>query len=565
MIERQKELLSYLSDLSKIYQDATNSSGDLLIGGQQKLKSAVKNVSSAIESGELLVPLIGGFSAGKSSALNTLLGENILPVAITQETAIPAELRYSATEYIIAVTTSGSEERYEITEIVELTKKAQSLSHLHMYLNRDVLKRVDPFILVDMPGFDSPVKSHNDSILRYLARGVHYLYLVDATGGTLKSDEVRRLNEIEAMGRDFNVFLTKKDLFSERDLQTVTEYIEDQVITQFDSDQPIVAIDKTSAEPLVESLLNVDPDKLFDNAYIGSVKEVFYSANSDLNAALSALKKSKSEKEETLNNLKRTLQNIKDKKEEMVSSSKVDESSTAKILRSLDGELRRSTEELSNSFNNSDLMTRKINDIVRSVMVRELKQVTQSMSDDISHSFISQSNINLNLDLNLDNGWLPNVIDGIRDNVMRSLIDVDKMKPSDSSGLGGVIVMIQKFIPHPVVKVVLSILPGIISSIFSSVSDTQKKEKVKESLRSQVFPDVLSQIEPELTKSLVGVQNAIAQSLSSEFEDKINRQQEILGQAEDEINSSDTTQKIDDVCKSISDLDVLTEAVLFKG
>jgi len=50
----------------------------------------VTRLQSDIEHTELLVPVIGAFSAGKSSLLNAFLGENVLGIGLTPET----ELRY---------------------------------------------------------------------------------------------------------------------------------------------------------------------------------------------------------------------------------------------------------------------------------------------------------------------------------------------------------------------------------------------------------------------------------------------------------------------------------------
>ncbi|MCP2085919.1 UNVERIFIED_ORG: putative GTPase [Paraburkholderia sediminicola] len=44
---------------------------------------------------QLIVPVVGSFSPGKSSLINTVTGDNLLPVAIAPETALPAELRFA--------------------------------------------------------------------------------------------------------------------------------------------------------------------------------------------------------------------------------------------------------------------------------------------------------------------------------------------------------------------------------------------------------------------------------------------------------------------------------------
>ena len=56
---------------------------------------------------ELLVPVVGAFSAGKSSLLNAIMGSSILPMDIKPETAIPTELRHDTHERIEAFLPMG--------------------------------------------------------------------------------------------------------------------------------------------------------------------------------------------------------------------------------------------------------------------------------------------------------------------------------------------------------------------------------------------------------------------------------------------------------------------------
>ena len=81
------------------------------------LKEAVVNV-------ELLVPVVGAFSAGKSSLLNSFLGKKYLTVDVSPETALATELRYSQEEYIQVVKNDGSLERFNIEEAESLKARA---------------------------------------------------------------------------------------------------------------------------------------------------------------------------------------------------------------------------------------------------------------------------------------------------------------------------------------------------------------------------------------------------------------------------------------------------------
>ena len=96
------------------------------------------------------MPLIGGFSSGKSSAINRFLGENILSVKITPETAIATELRFSENPRLEAFKDDGSFDTFANFE--EITNM-QNYSFVRLCVNNARIQSIEPFILVDMPGF----------------------------------------------------------------------------------------------------------------------------------------------------------------------------------------------------------------------------------------------------------------------------------------------------------------------------------------------------------------------------------------------------------------------------
>lgn len=84
-------------------------------------------LATSIENQELLVPVIGGFSSGKSSLINSFLGSNVLGVAITPQTAIATELRYSSEEKIEAIKDDESIDVFKINELEKVEEKAQNM------------------------------------------------------------------------------------------------------------------------------------------------------------------------------------------------------------------------------------------------------------------------------------------------------------------------------------------------------------------------------------------------------------------------------------------------------
>lgn len=111
---------------------------------------------------EVRTPLIGAFSSGKSSLINALLGESILSTDITPETAIPAEIRYADTPYYRGCLPDGQQFALAVEDMKENNlSHLQSKGWIEIGLPAPVLRSLPHIVLVDMPGWDSGIKSVN--------------------------------------------------------------------------------------------------------------------------------------------------------------------------------------------------------------------------------------------------------------------------------------------------------------------------------------------------------------------------------------------------------------------
>ena len=89
----------------------------------------------------LLIPVVGTFSAGKSTLLNTFLGKEYLLTGITPETALATELHYSEDEYFEAIKLDGEIIKYEINEAEKIRNNASKYKYIRAYMNNENLKK----------------------------------------------------------------------------------------------------------------------------------------------------------------------------------------------------------------------------------------------------------------------------------------------------------------------------------------------------------------------------------------------------------------------------------------
>ncbi|GAA7248217.1 hypothetical protein HpBGD82_09510 [Helicobacter pylori] len=80
-------------------------------------KTECSTLLASIQKQQLVIPVVGNFSTGKSTLLNRFLEKSVLPTGITSETSLATELHYSANERIEAF--SNNDEKAESFELNE--------------------------------------------------------------------------------------------------------------------------------------------------------------------------------------------------------------------------------------------------------------------------------------------------------------------------------------------------------------------------------------------------------------------------------------------------------------
>ncbi len=191
---------------------------------------------ASVQKQQLVIPIVGNFSAGKSTLLNRFLEKSVFPTGIMPKTSLATELHYSANEHIEAFSNNDEEaESFELNErsfevIKENTAEyfylnAAEYSYLKVYLNNEALKNSAPLVFVDMPGFDSPISSHTHAILEYLERGVHFVILTSVEEGNLTKRMVRELKNLLEFDKGLSFILSKTNLTTPSRVEEVSHYM----------------------------------------------------------------------------------------------------------------------------------------------------------------------------------------------------------------------------------------------------------------------------------------------------------------------------------------------------
>ncbi len=223
-------------------------------------KTECSTLLASVQKQQLVIPIVGNFSAGKSTLLNRFLEKSVLPTAITPETSLATELHYSTNEL--------NEQSFEV-----IKENAAEYSYLKVYLNNEALKNSAPLVFVDMPGFDSPISSHTHAILEYLERGVHFVILTSVEEGALTKRMVRELKNLLEFDKGLSFILSKTNLRTPSQVGEISHYIQDQIQDHLDLTTHLIYSNKDN-NALLEVADKIDAEKLFSALYLKRLKSL---------------------------------------------------------------------------------------------------------------------------------------------------------------------------------------------------------------------------------------------------------------------------------------------------
>lgn len=539
MLNSQRNFVEYLEQVNALVKKA-------------ELDKSKDTLIKLIKEQELLVPVVGGFSAGKSTAINAFLGEDILSVAITPETALATELRYTDGQaYAQGVKENGQIEELSLNEFVKLKERAEDFAYAKVFLNNEKLKSIEPLILVDMPGFDAPVEAHNKAIMEYLARGAYFVILESASSGTLAMSIKRHIENLQTLGRSFSFALTKCDLKPKSELDEIKTSIADELKDSFDYDKSVFLLDLKGG--LDKVIKDTNSEQIFENLYKDELKFDFKDTKSSLQTKISALKANKNEALEAVKELEKAVEKINSTQENLnTDTNECAQNAAIATINVVAESLRLKASEIANAaLNGEEAMNSVVSEIVQNVLLKEFNARAKTQRERLINTFKGQIS-DLNLDsLNIDATW----VNDISKSINNALMGIST-KPKDNliTEYGDkvvkiLIVSLGKLLSKlpvplqlkPIIVGLTTFLPTIIGFFKGKTIDekalgVEVVSKIKESLQDEVLNAFKNNFE--------AIQKFIAHSFKTKFEEKqaeINAAQEqkaqILGEIDDKIQA----------------------------
>jgi len=249
--ETKPEIAQELEKLEKlIYQDfmELTKRQNLPNGAEmfEKLKKAYEDLEDLAEFSALanknIVAIGGGFSSGKSRFINSILGDDLLPIATTPTTAIPSYIGKGKEEAIYALNTFNTKAHIDREAIKAIShafneKYNVSFSHIIKILMMEKISfPYDNIVLLDTPGYsksDSLIKGNNtdEKIARgHLAQADHLIWVVDAPKGTIPDMDIQFIKSLNYEGEIF-IIVNKADQRPLDEIPSIMEVIKERLST----------------------------------------------------------------------------------------------------------------------------------------------------------------------------------------------------------------------------------------------------------------------------------------------------------------------------------------------
>lgn len=524
-------------------------------------KTECSTLLASIQKQQLVIPVVGDFSAGKSTLLNRFLGSSVLPTGITPyitpETSLATELHYSADERIEAF--SSNDEKTESFELNEQSFKvikdnATEYSYLKVYLNNEALKDSAPLVFVDMPGFCSLTSSHTHAILEYLERSVHFVILISVEEGNLTKRMVRELKNLLEFDKGLSFILSKMKI---RPLQVgeISRRIQEKIQDHLDLTTRLIHANKDN-NALLEVADTIDAEKLFSSLYLKRLKFLNSQLQNSLKSVMESFDYSKEKALEEIKALDLGVKDIEKTYEKLRANLEEEYSSVAvnSVVKKVIEEVREQKSYLASLINKPNEFNSEIESIMQQSLIKnaklEIEKINLSFSKDFCAEFTSLNNTQLSSGVSVNVERLELGINAL--SVILAKNPVTRPLAPFLSGL------------NPFLEELFLLSSNIIASFFFFRNEERERAKLENLIEVKVIPEV----QYKLKKVLPGLFNeCLENSLKGlkdwcELEITHKKQEIALAQKEKEKHLNDLESQKQILENKINDLSDLEQQYL---
>jgi len=213
--------------------------------GLVELRPMLEGIVGRLESADLEVAFFGRVSSGKSSLLNHLLGEEVLPVGVLPVTAVLTRLCRAEENEMVVRFEISQPQRLPLDQIAEFVTEEgnpgnrKQVTEVQVRLTNPRLAEGVTFM--DTPGVGSLATLGAAQTKAYLPRCDLGILLVDA-GSSMDYEDIALLRGFFDAAIPAMILISKADLLSETDRRRVRNYVSEQVQRELGSEIPVYPV-----------------------------------------------------------------------------------------------------------------------------------------------------------------------------------------------------------------------------------------------------------------------------------------------------------------------------------
>ena len=380
------------------------------------------------DNASLILPLVGEFSSGKTTLVNSLTDSKKLETATKPTTATIYEVHFGCESCHAKVVTEDGNVQ-DVDDIANL--KNDTLADAKVVTVFDTSKRVpSTTILVDTPGLSSPDPKHKQTLVSFLPKADGIMLVTD-----INQQITRSLTDfIETMKlskRPIFLILTKSDTKSAADIESAKKYISENcqiplkqmavVSAATNNLEEIYSLLDSIQKDKKEILKQVDGQRIKNivNLLTEHIETLMSASNSDKDLD-EAIRKSQYELDRISRNIDRLVDSMSDdiEEQERAVSRKFEDTIFAKLNTLVTGKSNNFDGEAISSINNTaTLLMNDYKSGIQNILREKARsqkgsenEVALSSLENIDLSSIQMSGLSYNLDLNTMgheyDGWI---------------------------------------------------------------------------------------------------------------------------------------------------------------
>lgn len=498
--------------------------------GVDKILKNVDDYVKEMDYFSLKILFVGGFSAGKSALINTMLDRDLLLEDQKPETAIASEITYDHIEYVELIDNEGMTTKCDLEEIEDLD--TTKYSFLKYHINNEWLSKFKNFSFVDMPGFNSGIEHHNKALMNYVGQGNAYVLVIDCEDGEIKTSVIDFMKEIKQYDNNLSIVVSKADKKPDSHIETIVEKISNTASNILDKNVNVIKAskydnDNKDIDAMIEAF---DDQDIFEQKFKSQISEIGNLCYVALESVSKTADYDDSEIEKEIKQREKSKEKLSNQliKERKKLSVKMKNQVKPSILSDVQNVLyMNSTQLVSAVMAGGDNFTRTVNNILRPVLITSTKKYTEESF----FEFVEQ--------MDLSDVLLEDSAEDITNNISSKYIEasskINKIISNSNKSNGAYktilgALAITTSVVAPWIELIIVFLPDIIK-LFGKLNQSSQIDSLKRKVENEVIPQIVSKMAVEIDKSLKILESEIVEEIEEKVGDLLDVEAEALDAA----------------------------------